>query len=81
VPVAEFFLGKKRIGAIPQRGRMGLASMVVACRYCNETAALNIGRQQAARLAAILPAPLKRRPQRMNNYSAIILSRMSQMGW
>jgi hypothetical protein len=39
------------------------------------------GRQQAARLAAILPAPLKRRPERMNNYSAIILARMSKMGW
>ncbi len=28
------------------------------------------------RLAAILPAPLKRRPERMDNYSAIILKRM-----
>ena len=41
----------------------------------------NIGRQQAARLAAILPAPLKRRPERMNRYSAIILERMAQLGW
>jgi monofunctional biosynthetic peptidoglycan transglycosylase len=43
--------------------------------------ARNIGRQQAARLAAILPAPLKRRPERMNSYSALILERMRQMGW
>ena len=33
------------------------------------------------RLAAILPAPLKRRPERMNNYSAIMLERLRQMGW
>ncbi len=45
------------------------------------TTARNIGREQAARLAAILPAPLTRRPQRMNSYSAIILRRMAQMGW
>ncbi len=36
---------------------------------------------QAAQLAAVLPAPLKRRPERMNRYSAIILDRMRQMGW
>ena len=34
-----------------------------------------------ARLAAILPVPLKQRPERMNCYSAIILKRMDQMGW
>ncbi len=45
------------------------------------TAARNIDREQAARLAAILPAPLKRRPARMNQYSATILLRMRQMGW
>ena len=32
-------------------------------------------------LAAVLPGPLKRRPDRMNQYSAIILARMRQMGW
>ncbi len=47
----------------------------------DETAARNIGRQQAARLAAILPAPLKRRPERMNSYSAVILRRMRQVNW
>ncbi len=38
-------------------------------------------REQAARLAAVLPAPLKRRPERMNKYSSIILQRMRQIGW
>jgi hypothetical protein len=27
------------------------------------------------------PAPLKRRPERMNSYSTIILKRMRQVGW
>ena len=44
-------------------------------------AARNIGREESARLAAILPAPLKRKPERMNHYSGLILERMSQMGW
>src|ERR1035441_1318856 len=84
VPVAEFVLGKQRILEIylnvVEWGR-GIYGAESACRYYDETAARNIGRQQAARLAAILPAPLKRRPERMNNYSAIILKRMGQMGW
>ena len=42
---------------------------------------LNVVEWQAARLAAILPAPLKRRPEKMNRYSAVILRRMGQMGW
>jgi monofunctional biosynthetic peptidoglycan transglycosylase len=40
-----------------------------------------VDREEGARLAAILPAPLKRRPERMNSYTAIILERMRQMGW
>ena len=84
VPVAEIFLGKKRILEIylnVVEWGPGVYGAESACRYYDETTALNIGRQQAARLAAILPAPLKRRPERMNSYSAIILRRMSQLGW
>ena len=51
------------------------------CRTYDGISARNIGREQSARLAAILPAPLKRRPDRMNRYSALILERMRQMGW
>jgi len=84
VPVAEFVLGKRRILEIYLNvieWGPGIYGAEPACRYYDETAARDIGRQQAARLAAILPAPLRRRPERMNKYSAIILSRMSQMGW
>jgi monofunctional biosynthetic peptidoglycan transglycosylase len=84
VPVAEVVLGKKRILEIylnVVEWGPGIYGAEEACRYYHETAARNIGPEQAARLAAILPAPLKRRPERMNSYSAIILNRMHQMGW
>ena len=84
VPVAEFVLGKERILEIylnVVEWGPGIYGAESACRYYDETPASNIGRQQAARLAAILPAPLRRRPERMNKYSAIILGRMDQMGW
>ena len=84
VPVAEFVLGKRRILEIylnVVEWGPGIYGAEAACRYYDETSARNIGRQQAARMAAILPAPLKRRPERMNNYSAIILRRMGQSGW
>jgi monofunctional biosynthetic peptidoglycan transglycosylase len=84
VPVAEIALGKRRILEIylnVVEWGPGIYGADAACRYYDETAARNIDRDQGARLAAILPAPLRRRPERMNNYSAIILDRMSQMGW
>src|SRR6202167_888305 len=84
VPVAEFALGKQRILEIylnVVEWGPGIYGAEAASRYYDETAARNIGREQGARLAAILPGPLKRRPERMNTYSTIILKRMSQMGW
>jgi len=84
VPVAELALGKRRILEIylnVVEWGPGIYGADAACRYWDKTTARNIGRDQAARLAAILPAPLKRRPERMNSYSAIIQKRMGQMGW
>jgi monofunctional biosynthetic peptidoglycan transglycosylase len=84
VPVAELVLGKRRILEIylnVVEWGPGIYGAESACRYYDGTAARDVGREQAARLAAILPAPLRRRPERMNRYSAIILQRMSQMGW
>jgi len=84
VPVAEFVLGKRRILEIylnVVEWGPGIYGADAACRYWDQTSARNIGRQPAARLAAILPAPLRRRPERMNSYSTIILSRMDRMGW
>jgi monofunctional glycosyltransferase len=84
VPVAEFVLGKRRILEIylnVVEWGPGIYGAEPACRYYDGTAARNVGREPAARLAAILPAPLKRRPERMNNYSTLILERMRAMGW
>jgi monofunctional glycosyltransferase len=84
VPVAELVLGKRRILEIylnVVEWGPAIYGADSACRYYYATTARNIGLDQSARLAAILPAPLKRRPERMNNYSVIILKRMHQMGW
>ena len=84
VPVAELVLGKRRILEIylnVVEWGPGIYGAEAACPYYYGTVARNIDAEQAARLAAILPAPLKRRPERMNSYSAIILRRMRQMGW
>jgi monofunctional biosynthetic peptidoglycan transglycosylase len=84
VPVAEFVLGKQRILELylnVVEWGPGIYGADSACRTYDGTAPRSIGREQSARLAAILPAPLKRRPERMNHYSEIILERMSQMGW
>jgi len=84
VPVAEFLLGKKRILELylnEVEWGPGIYGAEAASRAYYETAARNIGRDQGARLAAILPLPLKRRPGRMDHYSEIILERMREMGW
>ena len=84
VPVAELVLGKRRILEIylnVVEWGPGIYGADAACRYHYGIAARNVGRDEAARLAAVLPAPLKRRPERMNKYSMIIVARMRQMGW
>jgi monofunctional glycosyltransferase len=84
VPVAEIVLGKQRILELylnVVEWGPGVYGAESACRYYDGTSARTIGRLQAAQLAAILPAPLRRRPERMNRYSEIILNRMRQMGW
>lgn len=84
VPVAELVLGKQRILELylnVVEWGPGIYGAEAASRRYDGVAARNLDRDQAARLAAILPAPLKRRPERMNRYSALILERMSQMGW
>ncbi|HEY6903407.1 MAG TPA: monofunctional biosynthetic peptidoglycan transglycosylase, partial [Candidatus Acidoferrales bacterium] len=84
VPVAELVLGKRRILELylneVEWGR-GVYGAEAACEYYYRTSARNIDLQQSAQLAAILPLPLKRRPDHMIHYSEIILERMRRMGW
>ena len=84
VPVAELVLGKRRILELylnVVEWGPGVYGAESACRYYYRTPARNIGREESARLAAILPLPLRRRPERMNHYSELILERMRQAGW
>jgi monofunctional glycosyltransferase len=84
VPVAELVLGKQRILELylnVVEWGPGIYGAEAASRAYYGTAARDLDREQGARLAAILPAPLKRKPNRMDHYSAIILERMREMGW
>jgi len=84
VPVAELVLGKQRILELylnEVEWGSGVYGAETACRTYYGVGARKIGREQAARLAAILPSPLRRRPERMDRYSGLILERMRQMGW
>jgi monofunctional biosynthetic peptidoglycan transglycosylase len=84
VPVAELVLGKQRILELylnVVEWGPGIYGAESACRAYDKTSARNISRERSARLAAILPAPLTRHPDRMNHYSTVILKRMRQVGW
>jgi len=84
VPVAELVLGKQRILELYLNvieWGPGVYGAESACHYYYRISARNIDRQQSAQLAAILPLPLKRRPDHMNRYSGLILERMRQLGW
>ncbi|MGA8530171.1 MAG: monofunctional biosynthetic peptidoglycan transglycosylase [Acidobacteriaceae bacterium] len=84
VPVAELVLGKQRILELylnVVEWGPGIYGAEAACHAWYGTSARAIGRDDAARLAAILPAPRRRRPERMNRYSGLIEERMRQVGW
>ncbi len=83
-PAAELLLGKNRILELYLNNAEwgpGVFGAEAAAKFHYRTSASRLTREQAARLAAILPSPRRRRPARMDRYSAIILTRMGQMGW
>jgi monofunctional biosynthetic peptidoglycan transglycosylase len=84
VPFEEIILGKQRILAlylnVVEWGPGIFGAEAAARRYYNVPAA-RVTREEGARLAAILPAPRRRKPASMNDYSSRILVRMRQMGW
>jgi monofunctional biosynthetic peptidoglycan transglycosylase len=59
----------------------GVYGAEAAAKFHYGVPAAKLGREQAARLAACIPSPLRRRPQRMDTYSSDILARMERMGW
>lgn len=79
--LAELILPKRRILElylnVVEWGPGIYGAEAAAQHYYDEPAAY-LSRDQAARLAACLPAPRTRKPQRMNAYSSKILRRMDQ---
>jgi monofunctional biosynthetic peptidoglycan transglycosylase len=83
-PAAELILPKRRILELYLNAiewGPGVYGAEAAARAWYNIPAARVNREQAARLAAVIPSPLRRRPERMNSYSAEILHRMSQTGW
>jgi monofunctional biosynthetic peptidoglycan transglycosylase len=84
VPLAERILGKRRILELylnVVEWGPGVWGAEAAAQFHYGIPASRVTRDEGARLAAILPSPLRRKPARMNDYSLIILERMSRMGW
>lgn len=84
VPPAERILGKRRILELYLNvieWGPGVYGAEAAAEYYYGIPAARVNREQAARLAAILPAPLRRKPARMTDYGRRILDRMGKMGW
>ena len=82
--LAEWILGKDRILTLyldVAEWGPGVFGIEAAAHHHYGTTAAALTRDQAARLTAILPAPLVRRPQDQDRTSARIQTRMRQMGW
>ena len=83
-PLAEWVLPKKRILELYLNvieWGPGVYGAEAAARSWYGIPAARVNRGQAARLAAVIPSPLRRKPARMSSYSAEILRRMEQTGW
>jgi monofunctional biosynthetic peptidoglycan transglycosylase len=59
----------------------GVWGAEAASQYHYHIPAAKLDREQAARLAACLPSPLRYKPAKMNDFSASIMDRMRMMNW
>ena len=83
-PMAVMILGRNRVLELYLNvieWGPGVFGAEAAAEYHYHTSAAALNREQAARLAAILPSPRRRKPEKMNQYSAIIQDRMRVLGW
>ena len=83
-PLAELVLGKQRILELylnVVEWGPGVYGIEAAARHHYRIPARQLSRERAARLAAVLPAPRRRRPDRMGSYARVIQQRMAAMGW
>lgn len=84
VPMMELMMSKNRILELYLNvieWGPGVYGAEAAAQYWYHVPASQLTREQSLHLAAIIPAPLKRQPDRENEYSAVIERRMRQMGW
>ncbi|MDQ3604644.1 MAG: monofunctional biosynthetic peptidoglycan transglycosylase [Gemmatimonadota bacterium] len=83
-PLAELVLPKERILELYLNvieWGPGVFGAEAAAQHHYNVPASRLTRQQATRLAAIVPAPRTRSPQQTGWYADIIQRRMRQMGW
>ncbi len=82
--MAEGLLSKDRILYlylnVIEWGR-GVYGAEAAAQHYYDRSAADLSRRQAASLAAVIPSPRRRTPQRMGGYASTILGRMRIMGW
>ena len=84
VPMVEALLSKDRILELYLNvieWGPGIYGAEAASEYYYHVRASELNREQSARLAAVIPGPLKRKPAQMNEYSEEILDRMAKTGW
>lgn len=83
-PSADFILGKQRVLElylnVIEWGPGIYGAEAAAGNYYHVPAA-RLGREESARLAAVIPSPLTRKPARMEQLSADILEKMRNLGW
>lgn len=83
-PAADLILGKQRVLELYLNvieWGPGIYGAEAAANYYYRMPAERLDREESARLAAIIPSPLTRKPARMVELSADILEKMRNMGW
>ena len=83
-PMATLILGRDRVLELYLNvieWGPGVFGAEAAAEYHYHASAATLNRDQSARLAAILPSPRRRKPERMSLYSGIIQDRMRRLGW
>lgn len=83
-PLAEAILTKDRILELYLNvieWGPGVWGAAAAAEYHYGKPLASLTREEAARLAACIPAPRTRKPHQMNTYAAVILERMRLRGW
>jgi len=83
-PMAVMILGRNRLLELYLNvieWGPGVFGIEAAAEVHYRTSAAALNRDQSARLAAILPSPRRRKPERMNQYASIIQDRMRLLGW